>query len=231
MKNKRILLVGGGGHCRSVLDSLLSMNTYDNIGIIEKGSSDGTTLLNVPIVGSDSDLPQLFATGWTYAAVTLGSVGNPMRRRALYHTLKEIGFTLPVIADPSAIIGRETEIGEGTFIGKRAIVNSGSKIGCCAIINTGAILEHGCTVGSFAHIGPGGVLCGDAAIEDDVHIGANAVLRQGIRIGTGSLIGAGSVVVKDVAKYTEAFGNPCQTVRSLTDRIAITTNIAPTLEK
>jgi len=29
--NKKILLIGGGGHCKSVLDSLLDLDEYDDI--------------------------------------------------------------------------------------------------------------------------------------------------------------------------------------------------------
>ena len=164
MDYQKILLVGGGGHCRSVLDSLLSAGGYDDIGIIDPRTSGGSAPMNIPVLGGDSDLPRLFAAGWTHAAVTLGSVGNPARRRTLYRMLKDIGFSLPVIADPSAVIGRETTLGEGVFIGKGAVVNSGVQIGPCAIINTGALVEHDCVVGAFAHIGPGGVLCGDVTL-------------------------------------------------------------------
>lgn len=119
MDYQKILLVGGGGHCRSVLDSLLSAGGYDDIGIIDPRTSGGSAPMNIPVLGGDSDLPRLFAAGWTHAAVTLGSVGNPARRRTLYRMLKDIGFSLPVIADPSAVIGRETTLGEGVFIGRR----------------------------------------------------------------------------------------------------------------
>lgn len=36
MKCKKLLLIGGGGHCKSVLDSILDNNDYIDIGIIEK---------------------------------------------------------------------------------------------------------------------------------------------------------------------------------------------------
>ena len=75
-----------------------------------------------------------------YAFITLGSVCNPKIRIKLYNRLKEIGFTIPSIIDKSAIIAKECEIGEGTYIGKRAIVNTGAKIGKNTIINTGTIV-------------------------------------------------------------------------------------------
>lgn len=215
MGNKKILLVGGGGHCRSVLDSLLSMGGYDEIGIVERHSGNWPTLLGVPVVGSDSELHQLFVSGWTYAAITLGSVGNPANRRRLYETLKALGFNFPSIIDPTAVIGRDVTLGEGTFVGKQAAINSGSVVGCCAIINTGAIVEHDCSIDDFAHISPGAVLCGGAEVSRDAHVGAGAVIRQGIKIGQGTLIGAGSTVVKDIGAYAKAFGNPCRIIKNI----------------
>ena len=103
MGNRKLLLVGGGGHCRSVLDCVLRSGAYDAIGIVEREGAAGTTVLGIPIVGHDADLPRLLADGWHYVAVTLGSIGAPTRRRALYQQLKALGFQLPVLADPSAV--------------------------------------------------------------------------------------------------------------------------------
>lgn len=69
----------------------------------------------------------------------------------IYKYLKDIGFVLPVILDPSAIISSDVQIGEGTFVGKNAIINAGVKIGKMAIINTQSLVEHECIV-SDLHI-------------------------------------------------------------------------------
>ena len=58
MDYQKILLVGGGGHCRSVLDSLLSAGGYDDIGIIDPRTSGGSAPMNIPVLGGDSDLPR-----------------------------------------------------------------------------------------------------------------------------------------------------------------------------
>ena len=204
---KKLLLIGGGGHCHSVLDSVLSLDEYEKVGIID--SIDGS-YLNIPVIGVDEDIPGLFCEGWTEAFITVGSVGSTSVRRRLYKIVKEVGLTIPTIIDPTAIIGNGVTIGEGSFIGKRAVVNAGSSIGNCAIINTGAIIEHDCNIGDFSHISPGTVLCGQVCVGNDSHVGAGSVVRQLIKIGDDSLIGAGSVVVKDVPDNVKAYGNPCK---------------------
>lgn len=213
MANKKILLIGGGGHCRSVLDSLLSMEIFDDIGIIERSGGKSKTVLGVPVVGVDEDLEYLFQEGWRDAFITLGSVGNSSARKKIYGNLQKIGFKLPSIVDPTASLGRNVTLGSGVFVGKQAVVNVSTSIGECAIINTGAIVEHDCEIGRFVHVGPGGTLCGGVHVGDDSHIGAGAVVRQQISIGSGVLVGAGSVVVKPLPDDAVAFGNPCKVVK------------------
>jgi len=215
MGNKQLLLVGGGGHCSSVLDCLRRIDTYETYGIVDQDGMAHTNRFGIPVIGSDTDLPELFANGWTSAVITLGSVGRPERRRALFDLLKAIGFLLPSIVDPSALIGCGTIVEEGVFVGKNAVVNAGAHIACCAIVNTGAIVEHDCMAGEFVHIGPGCTLCGEVTVGDDTHIGAGSVIRQKIQIGRGCLIGAGSVVVGNIPDNAEAFGNPCKVVKYL----------------
>lgn len=206
-----LLLVGGGGHCSSVLDSVLQTNKYKRIGIIDNDST--ASHMGVAVVGTDDDLPRLWNEGWKDAFVALGSVNSTMNRRRIFSLLKEIGFYIPCIVDESAIVAKDVEIGEGTFVGKRAVVNAGTHIGRCVIINTGSIIEHDCNVGDMSHISTGAVICGNVSIGKDTHIGANSVVRQSVFIGNNSLIGVGSVVVKEIPDYVTAYGNPCRVVR------------------
>lgn len=207
----RLLLIGGGGHCASVADCLLSSGVFEQIGVVD---ITGRPVLGIPIVGTDADLPRLKEEGWTDAFITVGSVGNTAIRRRLYEKMKALGFHIPAVIDPTAVIAREVTLGEGCFIGKRAVINTGCRLGRCAIINTGAVAEHGCRVGDFVHVSPGAVLCGEVCVGDDSHIGAGAVVRQEINIGKGALVGAGSVVVKDIPDGVTACGNPCRVKES-----------------
>ena len=207
---KKLLLIGGGGHCHSVLDSILSLGAYNEIGIIDYVDS---SYPGIPVVGTDDDIPMLKKAGWTDAFITVGSVGNTELRRKLYAMVKGIGMKIPTIIDPSAIVSRKTELAGGIYIGKRAVINAGSSVGTCAIINTGVIIEHDCSIGDFSHVSPGTTVCGHVCIGNDSHVGAGSVVRQQISIGNSVLIGAGSVVVKDIPDNSVAVGNPARVIK------------------
>lgn len=210
--SKKLLLIGGGGHCKSVVDSLLNTTLYKEISIIDKGENIGKSILGIPIIGCDDDLLKLYQNGYTDAFITIGSIGNPLIRVKLFKRLKEIGFNIPNIIDLSAIISRNITLGEGIYIGKSAVINAGSSIGRCAIVNTGAIVEHDCIVSEFCHISPGSILCGEVEIGSYTHVGARSVIRQQVKIGGNTLIGMGSVVLKNIPEGVTAYGNPCKEV-------------------
>ena len=207
---RRLLLIGGGGHCGSVLDCALSTGFFQAIGIVDYDQT--VSVLGIETIGCDDDLPRLKREGWTDSFISVGSIGVTTIRRKLFQMAKDIGFSMPSIIDPSAIIARGTDIGEGTFVGKRTVINTGARIGACAIINTGAVIEHDCIIGAYTHISPGATLCGQVSIGNDSHIGAGSVIRQGIKVGNNTIIGAGSVVVKDIGDNVKAYGNPCRVV-------------------
>ncbi len=77
---KKLLLIGGGGHCRSVLDTARSAGIYDEFGIIDFADC---ACPGVPVIGRDEDIPRLVREGWTDGIITVGSVGDTGIRRRL----------------------------------------------------------------------------------------------------------------------------------------------------
>lgn len=210
----KIVLIGGGGHAASVLDTLLSGGRYDVVGIIDQKAEVTKAMLGIPFLGNDENLPILLKKGIKNAAISVGSVGDTSIRHRIYNMVKALGFKLPAIIDSSAVIGRCT-IGEGVFIGKKAVVNALTNIDKMSIINTGAVIEHGCNIGEFCHIAPGAILGGGVTVGEHTHVGIGTVVIQGIHVGRTSLIGAGSVVVNDIRDGIKAYGNPCREVENI----------------
>lgn len=202
-----IILIGAGGHCKSIIDSIESSNIYNIIGILDD-KENLSSLLGYKILGKISDLKKIYRLGIKKAFISIGSIGDTSFRRTLDHKLTKLGFDIGTVIDSSATISRHAIISKGTFIGKNSIINACCTLGRNSIINSGTILDHDCKIGDFCHIAPGSVLCGSVIIGDNTHIGTNSTIIQGIIIEKNSLIGAGSIITKNIPSNTKAYGNP-----------------------
>lgn len=213
MNKEKILLIGMGGHAKSIIDSLEANQYYEIVGFIENNKK-GIGYKGYPILGTDAELETYYKKGIKKAFIAIGFMGKGTIREKIYDKLKEIGYQLPTIIDKTAIFSKNIEIGEGCFVGKGVILNSEVKIKKMAIINSGAIIEHECQIEAFSHIAVGSVLCGNCQIGEHTLIGANATVIQERKIGSHVIIGAGSVVIQDIDSNIIAYGNPCRKVRN-----------------
>lgn len=209
---KNIILIGGGGHCKSVVDTIKTTKMYNIIGILDLKDKIGQIINGVEIIDTDDSLEHHYNNGVKYAFITLGSVGNTKLRKKLYLKAHSIGYKFPNIIDKTSIISNAIKIGTGNFIGKGAIINSNVEIKNNCIINTGSIIEHDCKVASFCHISPGVTISGNVSVGENTHVGTGTTIIQNIKIGKNSMIGAGSVVIKDIKSNKKAYGNPCREV-------------------
>lgn len=202
----RLVLLGGGGHCKSVLDAVIRLNQFSQIVITDDDLAVGTDIMGCKVVGNDNLLPDLWAQGYRKAFIAVGSIKNTDIRRRIYQRAVKIGFEFPVIIDSSAIVARSAQLGAGVFVGKNSVINSDATIGDMSIINTGAIVEHGCHIGRFAHIAVGATVCGDVSIGNDAFVGANATIVQGVNVGMKGIVGAGALVLGDVGAGSTVVG-------------------------
>lgn len=204
--SKKIVLIGGGGHCKSVLDTIIRCQIYDEIVITDQEIPAETVIMGCRVAGNDDVLPILQTSGFTDAFITVGCITSTKLRHILYEKAKKLGFQMVNVIDPSAVVSEYARLGAGIFIGKNTVINADVQIGDAAIINTGAIVEHECSVGDFSHISVGANLCGNVTVGENSLIGAGSTVIQGIKIGDRVIIGAGSVVIRDVKSDTTRVG-------------------------
>lgn len=207
---ERIVLVGGGGHAKVIIDAVRGSKDFGIYGIIDPALKIRTSVLGIQVKGPDDILPQIFRNGIKCAFIGIGSVGNCSVRKKIYTMLKGIGFKLPYIVHPKAIVAEGVSIEEGAFVAAGAVINPGVKIGKNVIINTSSSVDHDCAIGDFVHIAPGAILSGGVKVGDEAHIGTGANIIQGITIGKKAFIGAGSIITSDVAKERRVYGQPYQ---------------------
>jgi len=207
---EKIVLVGGGGHCKVMIDIISMEKKYDILGIID---NVGSEVLGIPVIGKDQDLEKIFLSGVTNAAISIGGLNNPNIRWRIYEHLKDIGFKLPILIHPKAHVSDFSKLEEGTCVMAGALINPEVHVGKINIVNTGAIIEHDCRIGDNTHISPGAVVCGGSKVGCNTQIGANAVVIQGVTIEERCIIGAGSVVTRDIQVNSIAYGNPARVTR------------------
>ncbi len=203
MENKeKIVILGFGGHAKSVADSIVKDGSYHIIGYTDTHECKS----EFKYLGTDNELISIYKQGTHKAVLGVGYMGKSMIRDKLVNMAHEIGFEFPVIIDPSAIISEDAVIGEGTFVGKRVVINAESRIGDFCIINTGAIIEHENTIEEYSHVAVGAILCGNITVGHHSLIGAGVTIIQGKTVGNNCIIGANSTVISDVEDNMKCYG-------------------------
>jgi len=190
MKEK-IVLIGGGGHCHSVIDVIEQENKYEIIGIVDIKENIGKKVLSYEVIACDDDLETIFQT-CKNAIITVGQIESNKIRIDIYNKLKQIGFNLPVIISPFAYVSKYSNIKEGTVIMHHVLVNANSKIGKNCIINTKALIEHDSVIEDNCHISTASVVNGEVTVKENSFFGSNATSKQAIEID--GFIKAGSLV-------------------------------------
>ncbi len=210
---EKILIIGGGGHAKVIISILKKLNLYDIMGYTDLENKG--EILGVPYLGNDESLNSLFSNGVINAVIGLGQIKSSALRRKIVDICKHIGFNLPTIVSPNAIINEDVDIGNGTVVMDGVTINSGSTIGECSIINTNASIDHDCTIGDFTHIAPGVTLSGEVNVGNDVLIGTGSNIIQQINITDKTIISAGSTVLKSINKKGVYRGNPANLIKEI----------------
>lgn len=202
---KKLILIGAGGHAKSVADSIDKLE-YELCGFID--SHKKGIHIGVPIFGTEvEDIPNY--EKYSYF-VSIGDVGY---RKLWFDKIKEQGLNIINIIDSTAIISASVKMGIGNFIGKMAIINAGAEIGNDNVINTKALIEHECKVGDHNHLSTNSVINGNVIVGNSVFIGSSSVCNGQLKIGSNTVIGSGSVIIKDIPEKVTVVGVPARVIK------------------
>jgi UDP-perosamine 4-acetyltransferase len=202
----KLVVIGGGGHAKVVLETFYLAPGFSVIGVLDARTA-GSKLLGTPVLGGDEMLPALKQQGVAAAFV---AIGDNQTRQRVADELRRAGFDLPSVIHPTAIVSPSAEIGAGAIVMAGAKIGPEARIGELAVVNTGAIIEHDVIIGRAAHVAPGCCLAGGVSVGDRALIGVGSAVRPQIRIGEDAVIGVGSAVVADISPGITAVGVPAR---------------------
>lgn len=210
---KKCVVIGAGGHSRSLCSVLLASDEFDPVMVIDlEFSGEKEDILGIRVGGLLEGLCEdLNNMGIENAFVAAGD--NAMRKE-LFMELKESKFLLPNLIAKTAIIKQEVHLGQGNVIFDNAYVGPLSRIGDNNIINTGSVVEHECVIGSHCNIGPLAVVSGRCTLENNIYMGSSCTIIDGIGICSHVTLGAGAVVVKDLKSPGIYIGIPAERIKN-----------------
>ncbi len=191
---KNLLLIGCGGHAKSVIDVIENISSLSIYGLIGKNNEIGSKIFGYSIIGNDDSLKDLRKIV-SNAFICIGKIGLDNRRTEILRLLENLDFEFPTIISKYAVVSKYASIGNGTFIGHSAIINAGSRIGNHCIINTKSLIEHESIIEDNCHISTGSIINGNVKIGQNSFIGSNSMIRENLSLPKDTVISAGKRVM------------------------------------
>lgn len=193
-----MLIYGGGGHAKSLIDLVRLAGEHHIRGILDDGIPAGTNIMGIPVLGGGELLPGLYRSGVRLAVNAVGGIGSITPRLVVYEKLAAAGFECLTVIHPHAFVEPSANLAAGCQVFFNAYVGSEVNVGFGSIINTGAIISHDCQLGEYVNISPGAILAGAVLVGDRALVGMGVTINLGVRVGAGARIGNSAVVKTDV---------------------------------
>jgi len=198
-----ILIYGGGGHAKAIMDMVKQIGEYTIAGILDDDKHlSGTQVLGIPVLGTQAMLPALARQGVKLAANGVGGILDIGIRVKVFELLKGAGFTFPALIHPRATVEPSAKVGDGAQVFANAYVGSEAVLHPKCMVNTNAVVSHDCEIGMYTHIAPGALLAGHVHVGARTLVGMGVTTAIGVKIGSGVRIGNGAILLADVPDKT-----------------------------
>ena len=195
--DKRIFVYGAGGHSKVVI-SLLRLQNWEIVGLVDDQVPAGTLVSGVKVLGGADVLSDLRSQGVSNVVNSIGGIGNYKVRWNVFERLRGLDFSFPTLVHPAAFVEDTAVLSDGVQILAQTYVSSECSIGFGSLINSGVVISHDTQVGMCVNMSPGALIAGAVKVDDFAQIGMGATVNIGVRIGSEARIGNSAVVKVDV---------------------------------
>ncbi|MEX1247974.1 MAG: NeuD/PglB/VioB family sugar acetyltransferase [Anaerolineales bacterium] len=197
-ESNAIIVYGGGGHGKAVLELLQAVGGYVLVGVVDDGKEPGDEVLTAPVLGGESVLAAVLEAGCLQAVNAVGGIGAMSSRILVFEKLQAAGFDFPTLIHPSAVVEPSVVMAAGVQVFPHAYVGSDAQIGLGCIVNTSAIVSHDCILEDYVNLAPGAILAGGVQVGEGTLIGMGVTVNLNVRIGAGARVGNGATVKGEV---------------------------------
>lgn len=197
MAKTRLLVVGAGGHGRSVAEAAELTSQFQVVGFLDDSLTTGELVLGVHVLGPVASMAQHRAA----ANQAIVAIGDNAVREKLMQQLAAAGFEWATVVHPRAIVSPSAVLGAGSAVMAGAIVGTEARLGVGAIVNCGAVVDHHATVEDFGHLGVNASMAGGTVLGRGAWMQAGAALGYGMKVPAGVTLAPGEAVDDKTNKY------------------------------
>ena len=185
--SKRVIVIGAGGHGRSVAEAILLLGRDELVGFVDDGADANAKVWTYPILGRTDSLHSLCE----YADAVVVAIGNNAVREKLHARVREAGFELLSVIHPTTFVSPTAALGPGCAVMAGAVVGTEAQLGEGVIVNCGATVDHHCRVDAFGHLGVNACMAGGSVLGHRAWMQAGAALGYGVKIAADTVLEPG----------------------------------------
>lgn len=185
--SKRVIVIGAGGHGRSVAEAVLLLGRDALVGFVDDGADANAKVWSYPMLGRTDSLHTLRVL----ADAVVVAIGSNALREKLHARVREAGFELLKVIHPTAFVSPTATLGAGCAVMAGAVVGTEAQLGEGVIVNCGATVDHHCRVDAFGHLGVNACMAGGSVLGHRAWMQAGSALGYGVQVEDGAVLAPG----------------------------------------
>lgn len=209
---KDLFIIGAGGFGREVawlVERINEVNpTWNLKGFIDDNESLWGSVEGEYLVLGGCEYLNTLSNVYAVCAV-----GSAKIRKIIIDKLKNSNVKFATLIDPSVLLSKRVDIGEGSIICAGTTITVDIKIGNHVIINLDCTIGHDDVIEDFVTIYPSVNVSGNVLIGKCSELGTGMQIIQGKKVAPNTIIGAGAVVVKDCVESGTYVGSPAKRIK------------------
>jgi len=163
---KNLLILGAGSHGLVVQETAEAMEIFDRIEFLDDQLEKAIGKL---------DETESFSKEYRYAFVAIGD--NELRMEWIKNA-EALGFTIPVLIHPKAVVSTSASIYPGTIVTLGAIINANVVVEKGCIISCGSVVDHDSFVGFGTHVDCGAIVKSHCVVLGNSKVESGTVVTR-----------------------------------------------------